>query len=134
MTHEDLIRSAANRLIGAGDLEVIAEVFSPDYVAHGGSHDYRGHAFLIRWARQLRRALPDIAVVRITILSQEPDRITWQRTLRGTHQKSLKGIPPSDKRIQWAELVVSRFAGAQIVEEWVVSEMAGVMMGALGRE
>jgi predicted ester cyclase len=35
----------------------------------------------------------------------------WQRTLHGTHKSNMMGIPPSEKKIQRNEMVVSRCEG-----------------------
>jgi predicted ester cyclase len=40
----------------------------------------------------------------------------------------MMGIPPSDKKIKWIEMVVTRFEGDRIAEEWVVSELAGQLL------
>ena len=40
----------------------------------------------------------------------------------------MMGIPPSKKKIKWNEMVVSRFEGDKIAEEWVVSELAGQLL------
>jgi predicted ester cyclase len=56
------------------------------------------------------------------------DTISWQRTLIGTHKNSLMGIPASLKKVQWNEMVISKFKDNKITEEWVVSELAGVLL------
>ena len=61
----------------------------------------------------------------LEFLSVSGDMVVWQRTLRGTHKGSMRGIPPSGKRVKWNEMVVSRFENGKIAEEWVVSELAG---------
>jgi len=40
----------------------------------------------------------------------------------------MMGIPASEKKIKWKEMVVSRFEGDKIAEEWVVSELAGQLL------
>jgi predicted ester cyclase len=48
--------------------------------------------------------------------------------LTGKHKNNLKGIPATDKKVTWTEMVVSRFENNKIIEEWVVSELAGELM------
>ena len=38
------------------------------------------------------------------------------------------GIPPSGKRVEWKDMLHTRFDGDQIAEEWAVSELAGELM------
>ena len=40
----------------------------------------------------------------------------------------MMGIPPSNKTVKWNEMVVSRFEGDKIAEEWIVSELMGQLL------
>jgi len=54
-------------------------------------------------------------------------------SLSGTHESELAGIPPSGKKVKWRDIVVTRFDGEKIAEEWTVSELAGQLMSKLPR-
>lgn len=125
MNKQEKIKSAINKLVEQGNLDVIDEVFSTSYVAHAGDKDYKGHEFIKKYAEELKTALPDVKVVKVNFLVETDDAIAWQRTFRGTHKAAMRGIPASDKKIEWTEMVVSRFENEKIAEEWVVSELAG---------
>lgn len=73
-------------------------------------------------------AIPDLRVVEVAILLQSGGKVAWQRTLRGTHQAELKGIPPTGQKVKWTDMVVTRFDGEMIVEDWTVSDLAGQLM------
>ncbi len=133
MTHEDRIVRANEELITKGDLSVIPSFFSPNYVVHAGGKDYHGHAFIGQFLGVLRTAVPDVRVVDVAIRGAAGDTISWERTLRGTHTADMLGIPPSGKRVEWRELVVSRFGGELIAEEWSVSDLAGQLLLKLPR-
>lgn len=128
MNREDTIRYAMDQLIGHGNMEAVEAVFSTNYIAHAEDKEYKGHEFIKRYSRQLRSAIPDIRVMKIEFLCKEGNTIAWQRSFRGTHKANMMGIPPSDKKITWKEMVVTRFEGDRIAEEWVVSELAGQLM------
>ena len=102
--------------------------FSTDYVAHAGGKEYSGHSFLKRFAGQIRSAISDIRIVEIKFLAQDGNTIAWQRTLSGTNEEDMMGIPSSGKKVKWIEMVVSRFSNEKIVEEWVVSELMGELL------
>lgn len=125
---EMIIKDACKALLEKGDLEVIDSVFSVDYVAHAGSRQFKGHAFIKEFMRQLHKALPDMKLVKIEFLAQTNDRVVWQRTLKGTHEAAMQGAPASGKKLTWTEMLTSRFEGDKIVEEWLVSELAGEML------
>jgi predicted ester cyclase len=78
--------------------------------------------------KQLHASIEGIKVKNISFLNQEENCLTWQRTLSGKHIKALKGIPASNKKITWTEMVVSRFENNKIIEEWVVSELASELL------
>lgn len=128
MNKQGEIRHVLDKLIVQGNLEVIGTLFSENYVAHAGNKHYQGHTFLKRWTKELRSAIPNIKAQKVEFLAQSGKTITWQRTFRGMHQKKMRGIPASGKTITWGEMVVSRFEGNKIAEEWVVSELAGQLM------
>ncbi len=127
-SNEERIKFGNEELIGKGDLDVIDEIFAADYIVHAGGKDYKGHGFIKRWARQLRSAIPDIQVVSVEFYIQTGDTIAWQRTLRGTHKANMMGIPPTGRKVEWRDMVVSRFDGKKIAEEWAVSELAGELL------
>ncbi|HAA17795.1 MAG TPA: hypothetical protein DCR93_10955 [Cytophagales bacterium] len=134
MEKEDIIHQANEQLIHQGELSAIGVFFAEDYQAHAEGKTHQGHAFLTRFTKQLRTALPDIKVVKVEVLSADEDKVTFHRTLQGTHQKTLRGIPASQKKVTWHELVVSRFDGDKIAEEWLVSNLAGQLMLKLPKD
>ena len=125
MNNQSKIEYALNQLIKGDSFADIGEVFSSDYLAHTGDKQYRGHAIIRKWSKELRSTFSNLKVSNLIFLTVAEDIVVWQRTLNGKHTKSIKGIPASSKMIQWNEMVVSKFAQGKIVEEWVVSELLG---------
>ena len=129
---EDQIRYANNELL-RGNLAVVEEVFAVTYTAHAGEKSYSGHPFIRQFITQLRASLSGLQVVEIQVLMHCDNKVAWQRTLSGVHEKNLHGIPPSGKKVKWTDLMVSRFEDEMIAEEWTVSELAGALMLKLPR-
>ena len=125
---EEKIRYVIDELIGKGNLGIVYEAFATDYVAHAGEKEYSGHSFINRFANELRTAIPDIRIVEIKFLAQDVNTVVWQRTLIGTHEVEMQGIPPSGKKVKWVDMVVTRFNNEKIAEEWVVSELMGELL------
>jgi predicted ester cyclase len=128
MNKEETIKLSVNQLIEEGEFDVVEKVFSSNYIAHAGNKEYKGHDFIKKFAKQLRSTIPDVKVINIEFLNNSGNIITWQRTLSGTHQKNMMGIPASEKKIKWTDMIVSRFEGDNISEEWVVSELMGELL------
>lgn len=128
MDRLEQIKNISDQLIGEGNLNIVESAFSADYIAHAGEKTHIGQKFIKQFTQQLRTAIPDIKIVKIEILSQTDNLLTWQRTLSGTHKSSLIGIPASNKKVKWYEMVVSRFEKDKIIEEWVASDLAVQLM------
>ncbi len=124
-SNEERIRFATDEILGKGNLDVVDEVFATDFVLHAGGKDHKGPEFVRRFAKRLRSAIPDLRVVEVALLIQAGDTIAWQRTLSGTHEAEMMGIPPTGQKVEWRDIVVTRFDGEKIAEEWTVSELAG---------
>ncbi len=124
-SNEERIRFANDEILGKGNLDVVEEVFATDYVVHAGGKDHKGLQFVRRFVKLLRSAIPDLRVVEVAVLIQAGDTIAWQRTLSGTNEAEMMGIPPTGGKVKWREILVTRFDGEKIAEEWMVSELAG---------
>ncbi|MDC8003674.1 ester cyclase [Aureisphaera galaxeae] len=125
---EDQIRYIARHLMELGDVDVVRKAFTANYVAHAEGKDYKGHNFLEQFSKLIRKSIPDIKVTIIKVLVEKEDTIAWLRTLEGTHTENMMGIPASNKKIVWNEMIVSRFEEDRIAEEWVVSELLGQLL------
>jgi len=122
------IHKAVDQLYGKENLNAVDSIFSVDYLAHSGDKTYHGQKFINQYFKQLHKAFPDVKVLNIELLSQADNKITWQRILHGTHKANMKGIPASNKKVKWYEIVVTRFDNNKIIEEWVVSDLAFQLM------
>src|SRR5262245_6950820 len=87
------IKAANSALMANGNLDAVAEFFTPDYVTHLTDEDMTGgHDAIRRVLGMYRRAFADLKV-EVEILVQGKDRIAWQRTVRATHKGNFKGFP-----------------------------------------
>jgi predicted ester cyclase len=127
------INTALEQLFEIGNIEIVESIFSENYIAHHGDKTKSGQDFIKKFTKQLRKALPDLKIIKVEFLNQTSNMVTWQRSFSGTHAASMKAIPPSHKKIKWHEIVVSRFEDDKIVEEWLVSDLAFQMMLKVGR-
>mgnify|MGYP001816342622 CR=1 FL=1 len=130
---EERIRFANIEIIEKGNFTVVDQVFVSNYVVHTRGKDFTGTEFVKSFIAQLRKAVENLRVVDIEFLSENSDTIVWQRTLGGTHVETMAGIPPSGKSVEWRDMMVSRFVGSRIAEEWALSDLAGQMMINLPR-
>lgn len=128
MNREEKIKDIAKRLFEQGNVEIVDSVFVESYIGHYGEKKHIGQKFVKQFIVKLRLAIPDIKILKIEFLSQTENRVTWQRTFSGTHKAEMQGIPASMKKLKWNEIVVTRFEGERIAEDWLVSDLAFQLM------
>lgn len=101
------------------------EYFSPQYVYHGPSADLDKNAF-IEVHNAMLATFPD---ARMTVLDQvaEGDKVTTRWELNGTHRGDMLGVAPTGKEISVTGIIISRFEGGKVAEEWEESDMLGLL-------
>jgi steroid delta-isomerase-like uncharacterized protein len=128
-----LVRRVIEEAWNRGNLEVVDEIFAPDYTEHilrpgqePGTEGYKGRVLTTR------AAFPDL-VCDVEDLIAEGDRIALRYTLRGRHDGELAGTPPSGRRMSSDGMVFARFQDGKIVERWQVHDDLGLLqqIGAL---
>ena len=110
-----------------GNLDVVDELYGPDYVHHAYPDLPRGPAGYKEVVREFRGAFSDF---RLTIeeLIVEGDRSATRWRMRGTHDRAeLMGIAPTGKEITLEGIVVARVADGKVVEEWEQFDALGLL-------
>lgn len=128
MNKENQIKYISKQLFEEGNIEIIDSFFTENYLAHDGEKKHSGHKFVKNFIKKIQSAINNLKIVKIEILSQTDNTLTWQRTFRGIHRFDMQGIPASNRNVKWNEMVVTRFEGEKIAEEWVVSTLAFQLM------
>ncbi|WP_020667099.1 ester cyclase [Amycolatopsis nigrescens] len=124
---KELIRHITDKIVNGGDLTLVRELFSEDYVAHKtGLSLPRGPEAFKMAVRQWRDAFPDYRVT-IETLFGEGDLIANQFTAEGTHQGSLLGIPPSEKSFKLTGTEVHRVVDGLVVESWLADDLPRIL-------
>ncbi len=127
------IHEANEAILGRGQAGAVRDFFARDYRAHlTDGATLRGPAAVERFVSSLIKAFPDLEV-EVDILVEGADRISWQRTLRGTQQGTFRGFPAAGQPIVWRDMVTSRFEEGLIVEDWSISDLAEQLLRARKR-
>ena len=71
-------------------------------------------------------AFPDIRQSADDIFA-EGDRVAVRWSSSGTHQGEYFGIPPTNRLVTANGMAIDRFAGGKIVEEWMNTDMLGLL-------
>ena len=123
-----LIRQVYEEAINQGNLALLDELVSSDYVEHDPNYPQpvRGAEGLKQYFQTFRSAFPDLHFTIEDIIS-EGDTVAVRQTGRGTHQGELFGIPPTGKQLTVTAMIFHRFANGKPVENWVNSDSMGML-------
>jgi steroid delta-isomerase-like uncharacterized protein len=124
--HEDVF--------GNKDLSRINEVIAPEFVQYlpGTTEPIRGPEGFEGWVVGLFEVFPDLEVPIDEILAED-ERVVTRYVMRGTHQGSLMGIPPTARRVEVAGMNVIRLSEGMFVEKRDEYDLFGLLkqLGAL---
>lgn len=71
-----------------------------------------GHLFDSQFVHHFRTRLPD------GFEGASGDRVVERSSADATHQGSLMGSPPTNKRVHWSEIHIYRLKDGKIAEHW----------------
>jgi steroid delta-isomerase-like uncharacterized protein len=108
--------------------EVVDQLFAADAVIAESSLPFptRGPTCVKEGIGAICTAFPDIRV-RADDIFAEGDRVAVRWSSSGTHQGEYYGIAPTNRQITVNGMAIYRFAGGKIVEEWMNTDMLGLL-------
>ncbi len=119
--------------IDEGDLSVIDDFVSPDFIDHAiGAASSADRTGLRTSAEKFLAAVPD-GYHRVEEVIAVGDRVIARIRGYGTHTGELMGVPPSGRIFTATGIVIWRIAAGKIVERWSVVDTLG-MLKQLGAE
>ena len=121
-------RRAFEELWNRGNLDVVDEICTEDYVLHDPAvpEEVRGPDGLRRYVAMFREAFPDIEFAVEDELA-EGDRVAMRWSAKGTHRGELMGIPPTGNRVETTGMLIYRVSGGKSAEAWVSGDDLGMM-------
>ena len=126
-TNKALIRRLFEEAVNKGNLSVVDENLSTDYVYREPTvGERRGRVGSRELITMYRNAFPD---VKLTIDEQiaEGDTVVTRWTGTGTHRGELFGVPPTGKTVRVQGVLVSRIANGKVVEETEIYDALGML-------
>lgn len=127
--HKELTRRFHEEVWGRRNLAVIDERIADEYVGYDPAlpEPVRGPAGVRETAEMFQSAFPD-AAVEIEHLVGEGELLAVHRTLTGTHEGEIMGIEPTGAEVEIEGMAIYRFRDGEIVEEWQVIDMFGMLV------
>jgi steroid delta-isomerase-like uncharacterized protein len=122
-----LVRHYAEEVVNRRNLDLLDEIFAPDFVQYGADPDQvSGVDDLKQFFVMLRSGFPDFQAIVEDLLAAE-DKVVLRFTFRGTHQGEFMGVAPTGKQVTMAGIDIFRVADDKIVELWGQEDMLGMM-------
>ena len=115
-------------IISQGKMELIDELFAPEYVDRTPQPDVAPtREGLRQWVTALRTAFPDIHyTVEDTI--DGGDKWVGRLTASGTMTGDFAGMPATGKHATWTEIHILRVADERVMEHWGLVQELGMMV------
>jgi predicted ester cyclase len=110
MTHEATIRRMFEEIINQGHVELVDELFDPDFQSQTpqGLLDREGFKAYVRtW----REGFPDVLCDVEDVVEQD-DRIAWAVVATGTHTGPFMGIPATGRTVRFDSLNIATLTAA----------------------
>ena len=106
-------------VVNQGNLDAIDEIIATGYVSHHNdpAHLPPGPEGVKAFISITRTGFPDL---RLTVdqMFAEGDQAASMWTMEGTHTGEWFGTPATGKHARWSGIVITRFAGGKIAEDW----------------
>jgi steroid delta-isomerase-like uncharacterized protein len=130
-----LVRRAYEDVRSQGNLDVVDEIFAPDYVGHDPTAEpteVRGPEGLKEQTAQYRAVFPDLRFS-IDSMVSEGDEVVVRWTAAGTHRGSLSGEAPTGKKVTVTGFGSWVVREGKIAEHWGIIDLMGLLrqIGAL---
>ncbi len=113
-----------------GNLAIVDEVFSSDFVDHSTPGQPVGPAGVKAYFAALRTGFPDIEVVIDDVIA-EGEKVVVRTTWRGTHRGIYEGVEPTSTVATRTLIQIFRIVDGVIVEEW---NEGGSMLDSVQRD
>jgi steroid delta-isomerase-like uncharacterized protein len=98
-----------------GNLTVVDEIISPEYVYHGPLGEYKGPDGFKKMVTEFRAAFPDVHYD-IEEMIGEGDKLVVYYTMTATHKGTFMGIPPTGKKVTLPCVYIYTFKNGKQVQ------------------
>ena len=114
--------------INTGNEKLAEELISPEAIFYvpGRAEPMRGPAGYLAIIGMMRGGFPDIQWTLEEMIAED-DKVAARFTMRGTHQGSFFGVPPTGKTIAVQAMNFYHLSGGQFIEERGQPDLLGLL-------
>ncbi|MGD0532923.1 MAG: ester cyclase [Methyloceanibacter sp.] len=117
--HEAMVRAYLEDVFNRHNLRSLDKYMSADLVSHWlGDRSLRGIPAWKEAMASFFHAFPDAAYT-LNDLFFAGDKGVWRSTWHATQRGDWQGIAASGRKATWTVIIIGRFAGGKLAEDWV---------------
>ena len=124
--NENLVRRYMNEAFNNGNMSILDETISENYVNHDPANQVSGIAGLRDVITKYRDAFPDLQMNFDDIFSSG-DKVTVRWSWSGTQNGQFEDTAPTGKRVEGTGILIGRISGEKIEEAWVNWDTLGML-------
>lgn len=125
--NKQLASRAISEIIDERNFDALDEVFTEDYVQHGGvDGDMMGSAAFQEWFEQVYAGFSDFEATEEFSLAED-DLVACLVTYSGTHDGEFLGIPATGEHVEITGITIFRVEDSKIPEAWVEVDTVGLL-------
>ena len=109
------LRRVFEEVWNKGNLELIPELVSPDYVHHGLQGESKGHEGYRQMVTSTRNAMPDLHYTVEDVVG-EGDKLAVRLSWSGTFTGKMGDIEPTGKKVNMKQALFNRYVDGKCVE------------------
>lgn len=123
--HGQLIRKSFDEW-NKGNIDFADEVYAENCSFHDPAFPVAGVSDMKEQARQMRAAIPDLYMSVHEVLA-DGDMTAARWTMGGTQRGAFQGLPATGKTFVTDGVIMDKWEGDRIVEEWNSYDMTGLL-------
>jgi steroid delta-isomerase-like uncharacterized protein len=121
-----VMRRAFEEIMARGNVEIIDELFAPDFVGHDTSGGTFGREEFRAGVLAMLGAFSDRQVVIADqVVAAEKAATRWQAA--AIHAGEFNGIPGTGRAVTLTGISIDRIVAGKIVESWEITDDAGLL-------
>ena len=110
-----------------GNVNNIEALVSEDIIIHDTDKELHGLEQLKQRIINLHIAFPDLHYTILDLLA-DGDKIIARCKGAGTHKGLFRGIPATNKKMEYTVIFIWRFTDGKLAEHWSVSDVYGCLL------
>jgi predicted ester cyclase len=116
-TNRHVIREFTRIFKNEHNVNGVGHLFDENFIHHFRDPLPAGFEGLRQVGIMMNGAFPDVVVTEQDLIAAG-DRVVERSSAAATHQGTLMGAPPTNKRVHWSEIHIYRLNDGKIAEHW----------------